>query len=102
GEGRRPRLYARTAYAYSDKLKAINAFKKSGELAMGVKAVFGDVTNPLEMKKLKKLNRERAHIERMCTDGNGSMQRSRQRVQCTVLSAEAEEQIVLWINSTRR
>jgi hypothetical protein len=66
GGGRKSKLYARTAFSYTDKLRVINSYRECGTLDRSVEEVFGEIANPLKLKRLKKLvgrwTRESSHI----------------------------------------
>jgi hypothetical protein len=49
GEGRHRKLYARTAYSYTDKLRAIKLYDEDGRLDVWIDGVFGEVSDPLNV-----------------------------------------------------
>lgn len=105
GDGRKSKLYVRTSVSYAHKAKVIDVYEECADLSETITRIYGELSHDKLQKKKKQVRKwlyDRANIRAMCANGKGRMHKRRKLGDGTVLTKEAEEQIVLWINSVRR
>jgi hypothetical protein len=105
GAGRQEASYERKSETFGFRLCVINHFKKHGSVTRTLGKFFRGYTGKqLETKRktIYKWERARTRIEAKCATAAGAQQRhGRSLGTGTVLSSDAEQDIVLWIKALR-
>ncbi|OWZ18041.1 hypothetical protein PHMEG_0007926 [Phytophthora megakarya] len=105
GSGRKQKKDQRTAIAYADKNAVLEYISDGHHLAQTI-AEFYDCLDKkqlrAEKKQINKWVKTRVHIRNVCVSGRGTHLNSRHLGDATVLPKDADQQIVLCMNTLRK
>ncbi|KAE9273596.1 hypothetical protein PR003_g29859 [Phytophthora rubi] len=105
GTGKKPKRYTRFAVDYTHKRRLLE-FLVAGHSVNEAIAQFypncGEADTLRKQKQNSKWKKQQDHNIAVCDEGKGHLQNLRYSGQATILSSDAEGDIVLWINSMRK
>lgn len=105
GTGRKSKKYKAISVDYAHKRDVLDYLDTGESVSKAIAHFYGVL--PRDQRRLKqqqtsKWKRNAATIREACEDGLGQHRNLRRRGDGTTLSKDAEEQIVLWVNSFRK
>ncbi|EGZ25956.1 hypothetical protein PHYSODRAFT_404196, partial [Phytophthora sojae] len=105
GSSKRRKQYKRVAVAYGDKRDVLKFLNKGNFIKATILHFYGQLTRKdhrAKEKQISKWKKASASIQSACASGRARHLNSRKLGDGTVLSLEAEEEIVRWINTFRK
>ncbi len=105
GAGAKPNQYKRASSTYQFRLQVINFLRESGSVVHTLDRFYPDIVGPMRESKRKQMykwTKQRSVIEKMCQSASALQMRSRDVGVGTILSQDAEIQLVQWVNSLRK
>ncbi|KAG3245704.1 hypothetical protein PI124_g9544 [Phytophthora idaei] len=105
GTGRKKKTYTHTAVDYSHKREIIERLAQEPKVDKVIKALYPNITEAERKRKQKQIftyKKQAAFIMAVCDEGTRHLENYRRRGDATILSAEAENGIVLWLNTMRK
>ncbi|EGZ21990.1 hypothetical protein PHYSODRAFT_489075 [Phytophthora sojae] len=105
GNGRGQRTYTRIPVDYTHKLKALDKLAKGAEVGAVIDELYPSISKAERNKKQKQISKwkkQAGFIKKVYDDGKEHLQNFRRSGDATILSADAERDIVLWLNTMRK
>ncbi|POM81020.1 Hypothetical protein PHPALM_1068 [Phytophthora palmivora] len=105
GTGRRQKKYIQIAVDYTHKSRILDRLAEGVKVATVIEEFYSSISKAerkRKQKQMSKLKGQAGFIQNVCDEGKGHLQNYRRNGDATVLSAEAENDIVLWLNSIRK
>ncbi|KAG6969781.1 hypothetical protein JG688_00005167 [Phytophthora aleatoria] len=105
GTGRKKKTYTHTAVDYSHKREIIERLAQEPKVDKVTKALYPNITEAEMKRKQKQIStykKQAAFIMTVCDEGTRHLGNYRRRGDATILSAEAENGIVLRLNTMRK
>ncbi|POM71797.1 Hypothetical protein PHPALM_11581, partial [Phytophthora palmivora] len=100
GTGRRQTKYIRFAVDYTHKSRILDRLAEEVKVATVIEEFYPSISKQKgNGKQISKLKGQAGFIQNVCDEGKGHLQNYCRNGDATVLSAEAENDIVLWLNS---
>ncbi|POM66240.1 Hypothetical protein PHPALM_17937 [Phytophthora palmivora] len=103
--GRRHKKYIRIAVDYTHKSRILDRLAEGVKVATVIEEFYPSISKAERKRKQKQISKwkgQAGFIQNVCDEGKGHLQNYRRNGDATVLSAEAENDIVLWLNSIRK
>ncbi|KAE9025304.1 hypothetical protein PR001_g10764 [Phytophthora rubi] len=105
GTGKKPKRYTRIAVDYTHKRRLLEFLVAGHSVNEDIAQFYPNCSEADTLRKQKQISKwkkQQGHIIAVCDEGKGHLQNLRYSGQATVLSSDAEGDIVLWINSMRK
>ncbi|KAK1942298.1 hypothetical protein P3T76_006620 [Phytophthora citrophthora] len=100
--GKHPKRYVRIAVDYSHKRQVLDRTTAGTTVSDVLDEFFPSLSKTERKRKQKQISKwktQASFIQKMCADGKDHLQNFRRNGDATVLSREAVENIVMWLNS---
>ncbi|KAJ8574577.1 hypothetical protein ON010_g4637 [Phytophthora cinnamomi] len=105
GTGKKPKRCTRIAVDYTHKRRILEFLAAGYSVNEAIPHFYPNCSESDTLRKQKQISKwkkQQGHIVAVCDEGKGHLKNLRYSGQGTVLSSDAEGDIVLWINSMRK